>query len=91
MFKIEVSEQEFAVARIGGEWWQRVPDEDDSSVFIVTAIHSKHAQDGRFYIVSGAFFNGPEFVYGTSGIRTEPQKEVVEEGGEKQALLERSA
>lgn len=68
-FKIKVTEQEFNEAFVGGEWWQRVPDEDDSSVFIVTAVHKKHQDTSGFYLITGAFYKGPEFIHGDSGIR----------------------
>lgn len=89
MFRIEVTEQEYDAAQVGSEWWQRIPDEDESSVFIVTAIHKKKQIEGKYYVITGAFFNGPEFIHGASGIRNNAPAQVVEEGSEEQTLSQR--
>ncbi len=76
-FKITVTPEEYDIAHVGGEWWQRIPDEDNSSVFIVTAIHKKLARDGKYYLITGAFFNEPKFVFGSAGIRDSTPQEVA--------------
>lgn len=96
MFRIQVTEEEFNTAAIGDEWWQRVPDEDDTAVFIVTQIKAKrHVKNNvgtaEYYILAGGFEHEPAFVSGVSGLRATAPQEVVKESGTQQALLERSA
>lgn len=76
-FKIKVTPEEYDEAFVGGEWWQRIPDEDDSSVFIVTAIHKKLIIGTERYLITGAFYEGPRFIFGSAGIRDSAPQEMA--------------